>query len=691
MFLDLAHSLKWDGAKCCQWMQISDDGTTASLKPHAQFDSFLGQATVLGLREYSRTEVHSWVVRIEQVRDGLCGVACHAPQGQCVPRPAPAWTTPLTPPRRAVPRLAVLRCLCPRQPPSTPIANFLVGVAPAGMDLNHSIGQEGCGIGLDYYGYIYINGKYFHVSNLSNWQQVAKPCRGSTARHKGKAGPMFRFHEGKCEITLTLDLKEGTLRFSSGGHSIGTLANVKGPMHAALTLTSVKQMAHLAAGELGGLSVAVAVVAVAVAGSQASSSTQRALEVVPGGAMRVHASLAHCSWPRPTHLQKHTHTHTHTPHHTPGPIGKTEHTAEELVNILKAKGHLNHPHAEAAMLVVPRDLFVPRDRHREAFRDQKVTVRMPDGSTLIMPNPSFVALALERLALRPGCSFLDVGCGSAYVTAVAACMVGPTGVVHGIECLSSRLEAGRNNLRLLKERLPPEHLFKTLAIDGSVQAAISSVQLSLTNVLIPECTDGVLYDALYCDNSLSEEDLPAFLSLLKPQGRMVVVIEEEVLLITRSSSDAHDFSRETLTKISGDFGELEDPTPWEVQEAVQRIKTRELSKGLEKAKVSTRRGEGLLRAGLGIARTHACSMPARAGPRQASLSVAWAGNPAPVSPHLPTHAHPVHAAGGSQPAQQRAAGPAVAHGRRHAAHHGAGGCPAGAAQAPSCGHAPQRQ
>jgi hypothetical protein len=117
------------------------------------------------------------------------------------------------------------------------------------MDLNHSIGQEGCGIGLDYYGYIYINGKYFHVSNLANWQQVAKPCRGSTARHKGKAGPMFRFIDGKCEITLTLDLKEGTLRFSSGGHSIGTLANVKGPMHAALTLTSSKQTAHLAAGE----------------------------------------------------------------------------------------------------------------------------------------------------------------------------------------------------------------------------------------------------------------------------------------------------------------------------------------------------------------------------------------------------------------------------------------------------------
>jgi hypothetical protein len=184
------------------------------------------------------------------------------------------------------------------QAPGSAPANFLVGVAPAGMDLSASIGQEGCGIGLDYYGYVYVNGRYFHVSNLANWQAVAKPVRGSTARHKGKAGPMFTFVEGRLEITLTLDLKEGTLRFSSGGHSIGTIANVAGPVHAALTLTSPRQTAAIA----------------------------------------------------------------------PGPIGKMEHTAEELVNILKAKGHLSNPRAEAAMLVVPRDLFVPRDRDREAFR-----------------------------------------------------------------------------------------------------------------------------------------------------------------------------------------------------------------------------------------------------------------------------------------------------------------------------------
>lgn len=65
--------------------------------------------------------------------------------------------------------------------------------------------------------------------------------RGSTAKHKGKATPIFNFVEGTCEVTVTLDLKEGTLKFTHGGRNIGTIAGVKGPLHAAVTLTSSRQ------------------------------------------------------------------------------------------------------------------------------------------------------------------------------------------------------------------------------------------------------------------------------------------------------------------------------------------------------------------------------------------------------------------------------------------------------------------
>ncbi len=67
---------------------------------------------------------------------------------------------------------------------------------------------------------------------------------------------------------------------------------------------------------------------------------------------------------------------------------------------------------------------------------------MSDGSTMTLPPPSFVAMALERLGLAGpalgaaegaatgaagGLAFLDVGCGSGYVTALAACLVGERG------------------------------------------------------------------------------------------------------------------------------------------------------------------------------------------------------------------------------------------------------------------------
>ena len=216
---------------------------------------------------------------------------------------------------------------------------------------------------------------------------------------------------------------------------------------------------------------------------------------------------------------------------------------------------------------------------------------MPDGSTLTMPPPSVVASALEALDLAPGASFLDVGCGSGYVTALAAVMAGPGGAVHGIECMSSRLEAARANMRRLRERVPAaSHLVSAAgpspATAASAAEALAGAALSLSNVLIPECTDGRLYDALYCDTSIGEEDLPSFLSLLRSGGRAVVVLGEELLLLTRGpSGEAHDFARASLCKVSGDFGELEDPTPWEVQEAIARIKAREHKRGLEQAKV----------------------------------------------------------------------------------------------------------
>jgi len=110
MFVDLAHSLRWDPARASRWVEVEEGGAAARLAPHAA-TSFLGQATALGVREYGRNEVHSWIVRLAQPADLAAPLAC------------------------------------------------LVGVAPPGMPLEHALGQEGCGIGLDANGYLYVSGR----------------------------------------------------------------------------------------------------------------------------------------------------------------------------------------------------------------------------------------------------------------------------------------------------------------------------------------------------------------------------------------------------------------------------------------------------------------------------------------------------------------------------------------------------
>ena len=53
---------------------------------------------------------------------------------------------------------------------------------------------------------------------------------------------------------------------------------------------------------------------------------------------------------------------------------------------------------------------------------------------------------LEHLDVRPGQRVLDVGCGSAWTTALLAHLVGPDGDVTGVEVVPDLVAFGRANL-----------------------------------------------------------------------------------------------------------------------------------------------------------------------------------------------------------------------------------------------------
>jgi protein-L-isoaspartate(D-aspartate) O-methyltransferase len=70
----------------------------------------------------------------------------------------------------------------------------------------------------------------------------------------------------------------------------------------------------------------------------------------------------------------------------------------------------------AAMGEVPRELFVPEDLHRRAYRDGA----LPIGEGQTISQPWIVAAMAEALELTGPETVLDVGSGSGYTTAVLA-------------------------------------------------------------------------------------------------------------------------------------------------------------------------------------------------------------------------------------------------------------------------------
>ena len=69
-----------------------------------------------------------------------------------------------------------------------------------------------------------------------------------------------------------------------------------------------------------------------------------------------------------------------------------------------------------AMASVPRELFVPPDEQRRAYRD----AALPIGHGQTISQPYMVARIAEALTVRAGELVLDVGTGSGYQAAVLA-------------------------------------------------------------------------------------------------------------------------------------------------------------------------------------------------------------------------------------------------------------------------------
>jgi protein-L-isoaspartate(D-aspartate) O-methyltransferase len=97
---------------------------------------------------------------------------------------------------------------------------------------------------------------------------------------------------------------------------------------------------------------------------------------------------------------------------------------------------IEDPRVLAAMREVPRELFVPEDQRRRAYRDG--ALRIGEGQTI--SQPWIVACMAQLLELRGDETVLEVGTGSGYAAAVLSRLCREVVTIERFESLAVRAE-----------------------------------------------------------------------------------------------------------------------------------------------------------------------------------------------------------------------------------------------------------
>ena len=112
---------------------------------------------------------------------------------------------------------------------------------------------------------------------------------------------------------------------------------------------------------------------------------------------------------------------------------------DEMVRRQIAARTIEDKRVLAAMLTVPRHLFVPEELREEAYGDGP----LPIGYGQTISQPYIVALMTEKLEVGMECRVLEIGAGSGYQTAVLAELAFD---VHSVEIVPELVAMARKNL-----------------------------------------------------------------------------------------------------------------------------------------------------------------------------------------------------------------------------------------------------
>jgi protein-L-isoaspartate(D-aspartate) O-methyltransferase len=121
---------------------------------------------------------------------------------------------------------------------------------------------------------------------------------------------------------------------------------------------------------------------------------------------------------------------------------------ERLVGGLRDGDALTDDRVAAAMLAVPRHVFLPDVEPEQAYQDEAVVTKSDDVGRAISSSsqPAIMAIMLEQLGVQPGHRVLEIGAGTGYNAALLAHLAGESGSVTTIDVDDDIVSAAREHL-----------------------------------------------------------------------------------------------------------------------------------------------------------------------------------------------------------------------------------------------------
>eukprot|EP00026_Physarum_polycephalum_P012472 Phypoly_transcript_12784.p1 GENE.Phypoly_transcript_12784~~Phypoly_transcript_12784.p1 ORF type:complete len:314 (+),score=40.49 Phypoly_transcript_12784:81-1022(+) len=179
----------------------------------------------------------------------------------------------------------------------------------------------------------------------------------------------------------------------------------------------------------------------------------------------------------------------------------TTKNAKDMVDQLLKLGIIKDRRVAQTMLKVDRANYVPAEC---AFPYKELAVPIGFNATISAPHMHALGLDILSQHLVDGASVLDVGCGSGYISACLANMVGPTGRVFGIDHIPELVEKAKANIK--KDNFLLSGLI-TLSVADGFQGLPAHAP----------------YDAIYVGAACPA--IPeALLDQLKPKGKLVIPV-----------------------------------------------------------------------------------------------------------------------------------------------------------------------